>query len=438
MSDKPKKAKAPPMDAAAKEAAAKVKNDAIAAAVKAMDMSAQSSLLSQALLREYMHRKGYKRTLAVFDEESPRTDTTISSRQLMASLMELQTIQDRNQERKEPMATIMDMLCSYRLRKRDIIRRRQEGDAERPYDSSDEEADVAARVAEAEAARDKARSDTASTEGKKAKKAKKASKEVQEEEGEKKMKKKKKKKDVNGEDIDALFAVTADKPQKAPKRSAASYNRSANDILKNAMDALSTLPLSSNTRSGITYSRGWTPGATDAGGDGAPQVGLSHSQSPDRSFRDDAEPHSFLAGDGFNLSFNQPRLSIERPALHVSPTSTPTHPHGEDFKVSPRTSLVGASHGSPSATRAVGNTGGSTSAVSAAQLLGQHHDKSGGQKSSNAASKRQGMSFADAMAQASTDSGGVSPANSLTGSTSGRNRRRVTILADEAGLMSNN
>ena len=109
--------------------------------------------LSQALLREYMHRKGYRRTLAKFDEESPRTTTSISSRQVMTLVMALQAIQSRckkpakdAKDTKPP--TIMEMLCSYRLRKRDLHRHPKESKEAPPSDSSDEEKSMERRQLE--------------------------------------------------------------------------------------------------------------------------------------------------------------------------------------------------------------------------------------------------------------------------------------------------
>ena len=45
--------------------------------------------LSQALLREYMHRKGYKSTLRTYDTEEPRLADTIDSRSKMSAMLHL-------------------------------------------------------------------------------------------------------------------------------------------------------------------------------------------------------------------------------------------------------------------------------------------------------------------------------------------------------------
>lgn len=81
-----------------------------------LSLEEQVDQLSQALLREYMHKKQFKETLKVFDEENPRNDKTISSRALMAELMNL-TPSAMAQMKGLGIDTIMDMLCHIRLEK---------------------------------------------------------------------------------------------------------------------------------------------------------------------------------------------------------------------------------------------------------------------------------------------------------------------------------
>lgn len=78
----------------------------------------QVDLLAQALLREYMHKKGFKGTLAAFDEENPRDERTISSRSVMGDLMALD--KQRQEEMKvRGVDTIMEALCYTRAEKRE-------------------------------------------------------------------------------------------------------------------------------------------------------------------------------------------------------------------------------------------------------------------------------------------------------------------------------
>lgn len=86
--------------------------------VYTMPHDEQVDLLAQALLREYMHKKGFKGTLAAFDDENPRDDRTISSRAVMGDLMALD--KPRQEELKSKgVDTIMEALCYTRAEKRE-------------------------------------------------------------------------------------------------------------------------------------------------------------------------------------------------------------------------------------------------------------------------------------------------------------------------------
>ena len=75
----------------------------------------QVDLLSQALLREYMHKKKFTETLKSFDEENPRDHRTISSRALMSDMLHLQSILPAC--KSHGIDTIMEALCYYRREK---------------------------------------------------------------------------------------------------------------------------------------------------------------------------------------------------------------------------------------------------------------------------------------------------------------------------------
>lgn len=104
----------------------------------------QVNQLAQALLREYMHRKGYKVTLQKFDEENPRTEATISSRSVMNNAMLMDAINARNKSKPKDIqcGTFMELLCAYRLHKRHITQ------GEALTDSSDDEEDDAESLAQ--------------------------------------------------------------------------------------------------------------------------------------------------------------------------------------------------------------------------------------------------------------------------------------------------
>jgi hypothetical protein len=79
----------------------------------------QVELLAQALLREYMHRKQFKRTLESFDAEFPRDDRTVSSRAVMYDLMHLAHVMPGMKDRG--IETIMEALCCLRCEKREEV-----------------------------------------------------------------------------------------------------------------------------------------------------------------------------------------------------------------------------------------------------------------------------------------------------------------------------
>ncbi|GET86801.1 hypothetical protein, conserved [Leishmania tarentolae] len=93
--------------------------------VESLSRHEQVELLAQALLREYMHRRGLRVTLHAFDEESPRDERTISSRALMRQLLNI-PVEGRpsrlqptaSSSAKQQAPTFMEELCSYRLTKR--------------------------------------------------------------------------------------------------------------------------------------------------------------------------------------------------------------------------------------------------------------------------------------------------------------------------------
>ncbi|CAG9570472.1 hypothetical_protein_-_conserved [Leishmania major strain Friedlin] len=93
--------------------------------IESLSRDEQVKLLAQALLREYMHRRGLRETLRTFDAENPRDERTISSRALMRQLLNIPV--EGRPSRLQPTAssssakpqapTFMEELCSYRLTK---------------------------------------------------------------------------------------------------------------------------------------------------------------------------------------------------------------------------------------------------------------------------------------------------------------------------------
>lgn len=105
--------------------------------VGSLGVHEQVELLAQALLREFMHRRGYTKTLRAFDAECPRDERTISSRQLMRQLLEIpsnafpsrlsggeEADDGKGKKEKKAQPTFMEELCSYRVQKREVEQRR--------------------------------------------------------------------------------------------------------------------------------------------------------------------------------------------------------------------------------------------------------------------------------------------------------------------------
>nr|CCC89397.1 conserved hypothetical protein [Trypanosoma congolense IL3000] len=118
-----------------------IKNGAGPDFVGSLSVIEQVELLAQALLREYMHRRGYTKTLRTFDTECPRNERTISSRQLMRQLLEIPSNafpsrlsggdaddDGKAKKKKKSQPTFMEELCSYRVQKREFEQRRQAQD----------------------------------------------------------------------------------------------------------------------------------------------------------------------------------------------------------------------------------------------------------------------------------------------------------------------
>lgn len=281
---------------------------------KAPELSKEDAVeqLAQALLREYMHKKGAKATLAVFDEENPRTEKTIGSRAVMTSLMAMEAIQARHKQRPVPPTTFMEHLCAYRLRKRRMAR----GEAERDdADSSGDEGGSSAavsqelqatrdRIAELRRQLDAAKSDrdqriAAAREAAAAKKPKRKSGDAPDPdvEGAQEKKTKKDKKGDKAEKTDKKA-----KKEKKEKKAAAGAGKGAFDPLGlTASSSLATEDslLASGRRSGSgatgPVGHAWNPmGAT------IPTVGLGKG-GPAAADTEDAPPPKFMAGSGMEL-----------------------------------------------------------------------------------------------------------------------------------------
>lgn len=127
--------------------------------ISSLSTSQQVDLLAQALLREFLHRRGFRDTLRAFDEECPRGESTISSRMVMRRLLNIPVAGRQSRlvpspQSKAPPATLMEEVCSHRLVKREYTKHLIVNESNMfEQDPSDSERDrLVARVQERETA----------------------------------------------------------------------------------------------------------------------------------------------------------------------------------------------------------------------------------------------------------------------------------------------
>ncbi|XP_062517823.1 probable ubiquitin carboxyl-terminal hydrolase MINDY-4 [Corticium candelabrum] len=76
---------------------------------------ADVEVLADSLVREYLSRKGWKRTLRILDEESPRTEGSISSRQMLAKAVNIEKLMRKNKAQTNPLRTMIEVMTLYFL-----------------------------------------------------------------------------------------------------------------------------------------------------------------------------------------------------------------------------------------------------------------------------------------------------------------------------------
>jgi hypothetical protein len=80
-------------------------------------MSASTEDIAASLVREFLSRKGLKRTLAKMDEELPRTPKSISNRTTLARAIHIERQMKKNKERSNPLETMIEVIVKYLVEK---------------------------------------------------------------------------------------------------------------------------------------------------------------------------------------------------------------------------------------------------------------------------------------------------------------------------------
>uniref|UniRef100_A0A3Q2QDP4 Ubiquitin carboxyl-terminal hydrolase MINDY n=1 Tax=Fundulus heteroclitus TaxID=8078 RepID=A0A3Q2QDP4_FUNHE len=71
--------------------------------------------VSSSLVREYLSRKGLKRTIACMDEEHPRTQASINNRSLLKQLLNIEDLYRKNKVQKSPLKTLLEIIVKHHI-----------------------------------------------------------------------------------------------------------------------------------------------------------------------------------------------------------------------------------------------------------------------------------------------------------------------------------
>ncbi|KAM5156845.1 putative ubiquitin carboxyl-terminal hydrolase MINDY-4 [Mantella aurantiaca] len=78
-------------------------------------MSRRTEEVATSVLREYLSRKGLKKTRAALDEELPRTQNSISSRDELRAVLHLESLYKENKLAEEPLKTYLELMIKHFL-----------------------------------------------------------------------------------------------------------------------------------------------------------------------------------------------------------------------------------------------------------------------------------------------------------------------------------
>ncbi|XP_029356817.1 probable ubiquitin carboxyl-terminal hydrolase MINDY-4 isoform X2 [Echeneis naucrates] len=71
--------------------------------------------VSSSLVREYLSRKGFKRTIACMDEESPRTEESINNRSRLRHILNMEGLYRENKVQSSPLKTLLEMIVKHHM-----------------------------------------------------------------------------------------------------------------------------------------------------------------------------------------------------------------------------------------------------------------------------------------------------------------------------------
>ncbi|KAL2089975.1 hypothetical protein ACEWY4_014663 [Coilia grayii] len=81
--------------------------------------------VSASLVREYLSRKGLKKTIACMDEEFPRSSSSINSREDLRRLLHLEGLYKKNKVQEVPFKTLLELIVWHRTEESGSTKRKQ-------------------------------------------------------------------------------------------------------------------------------------------------------------------------------------------------------------------------------------------------------------------------------------------------------------------------
>ncbi|XP_065102789.1 probable ubiquitin carboxyl-terminal hydrolase MINDY-4 isoform X1 [Paramisgurnus dabryanus] len=86
--------------------------------------------VSVSLVREYLSRKGLKRTISCMDEELPRTDSSINNRSDLRRILHLEGLYKKNKTEEHPLKSMLEIIVKERLNEGDKARAHHHSDSQ--------------------------------------------------------------------------------------------------------------------------------------------------------------------------------------------------------------------------------------------------------------------------------------------------------------------
>ncbi|XP_053481930.1 probable ubiquitin carboxyl-terminal hydrolase MINDY-4 isoform X2 [Ictalurus furcatus] len=101
--------------------------------------------VAAAVVREYLSRKGLKKTIACMDEEFPRTNSSINNRSELCRVLHLESLYKKNKSEDRPLKTMLEIMTKERMKKAgDVKKHPVEGDGSAERTASKPGSDSAA------------------------------------------------------------------------------------------------------------------------------------------------------------------------------------------------------------------------------------------------------------------------------------------------------